>query len=69
MYTLLGLKSSSDSRVVTRYMGSGIKGPNRGGFRDLGSQIMGSGSTAFFMKSRIRLKTTNALFTVSYRFF
>ena len=42
----------SSDRVVTRYMGSGIKGHKRAGIRnsrDLESQHVGSGSAVFFM--------------------
>ena len=47
------------SRVVTRYMGSGIKGLKKGWDsgsqpRDLGSEPPGSGSAVFFIGSRIR---------------
>ena len=54
-------RSGLDDRVVTRYMGSGIKGLKKGGIRDhrsqprdLGSQPPGSVSGVFFIGSRIR---------------
>ena len=41
--------SFADSRVVTRYMGSGITASGSGSWtRDPGSQVMGSGSANFF---------------------
>ena len=50
-------------RVVTRYMGSGIKGLKKGGIRDhsLGSGIkaLGIGISVFSMGSRIRRLDNN----------
>ena len=51
------------NRVVTRYMGSGIKGLKKGGIRDhsLGSGIkaLGIGISVFSMGSRIRRLDNN----------
>ena len=53
-----GDRSQRFLRVVTRYMGSGIKGLKKGGIRDhsLGSGIkaLGIGISVFSMGSRIR---------------
>ena len=47
------LLTRAGSRVVTRYMGSGITASGSGSWtRDPGSQVMGSGSANFFLSWR-----------------
>lgn len=52
-------KTKDNDRVVTNYMGSGIKGLKRVGIREhspgIGITTQGSGSTVFFTESGIRL--------------
>ena len=59
------------SRVVTRYMGSGIKGLKKGGIRDhsLGSGIkaLGIGISVFSMGSRIRRLDNNKTINITIK--